>query len=372
MDLDEIQQLIIEEIAGTITPERRQLLHDILAENPVAFERWRDMHEVLPPQKVEEIEAGLQMERPQEIIDAQKRRERKIYFARAVSFAAAVIAIACTSWYYFIYTRQQQENTTLLAGNNKQIQLQLPGGQTVNLSDTSGQQMQVGQFSLQNNHKKLHYTSTAVTPHLITLNIPAGKDYTIVLSDGTEVMMNAASTLQFPSAFTGNTREVTIRGEAFLKVAQQAGKSFVVHLPGNTVQVLGTSFNVNTYDSSRVKIALVSGKVKVRGAKDSVVLKPGFEAASGVRGVQIAPFDADEVLSWQKGIYEFYNVPFSAAAGVISRWYGIELVIDDPAINNRPFTGTIDRNKPVKTFLDNMRATNGLSYYLQGETIHVK
>lgn len=103
-----------------------------------------------------------------------------------------------------------------------------------------------------------------------------------------------------------------------------------------------------------------------------MLLKPGYQVASNATGMQATAFDEEEVLSWRKGIYDFYNVPFSAAARVISRWYGVEFVIDNPALNNKQFTGVIDRNKPVKFFLDNMQATNGLKYSIEGEVIHIK
>jgi ferric-dicitrate binding protein FerR (iron transport regulator) len=373
MDLDEIQQLIIEEITGTITPEKQQLLHTILAEDPAAFARWKDMHEVLHPGKVADIQAGLQMERPLEIIHAAQQKKRKLYFARVVSIAAVALVMLLSSWYFLLRDNNSSKNIAgTLAGNNKQIQLQLPGGKTVSLSDSSAEQMKIGHLFFQNNHKRLNYTSSDATPQLVTLNIPAGKDYTIVLSDGTEIMLNAASSLQFPSTFNSNRREVSITGEAFLKVAPKAGQPFLVHLPGHTIQVLGTEFNVNTYDQTQIKIALVKGAVKVKTGKDSLLLKPGYQVTSDRTGMQAALFDEDDVLSWRKGIYNFYNTPFSVAANVISRWYGIELIIDDPSIRNRPFTGVIDRNKPVKTFLDNMQATNGLNYDIQGETIHIK
>lgn len=368
MDLEEIQQLIIEEIAGTITPEKQAYLEQAIKEDEAAFALWQDMHQVLHPGKVAEVRASLDMERPEEIIAASKRRKRKSYILRAVGVAAAVLVITTVSWQVFFKPMQQEET---LPSSNKHISLQLANGRTIDLS-TAGQQVQVDNMTLNNANKKLSYTTAEATPQLITLRIPAGKDYNIVLSDGTEIMLNSATTLQFPSAFTGSTREVSIQGEAFLRVARQAGKPFLVHLPGNTVRVLGTDFNVNTYHTDDVKVSLVKGSVRISNAKDSVSLKPGYQVASNGNDMQVAPFDEEEVLSWKHGVYNFYNTPFSEAASVISRWYGIDFVIDDQALNNRRFTGVIDRNQPIHVFLNNMKATSGLHYYIEGETIHIK
>lgn len=368
MDLEEIQQLIIEEIAGTITPENQAYLEQIIAEDKAAFALWQDMHRVLHPGKVEDIRARLDMGKPGAIIASAQQRKRKSYIIKAASIAAAVLIVGAVSWQVFFKSLQKEQ---AIPASNKHISLQLANGKTIDLS-TAGQQVQVDNMTLKNANKKLSYTSAVAAAQLITLRIPAGKDYNIILSDGTEIMLNSATTLQFPSAFTGNTREVTIQGEAFLKVAKQAGKPFLVHLPGNTVRVLGTDFNVNTYNPEQIKVSLVKGAVRISSRENSVTLKPGYQAASSGKEMQVAPFDAEEVLSWQQGFYNFYNMPFSEAAAVISRWYGIDFVIDDPALNNRRFTGVIDRNKPVQVFLDNMKATSGLHYHIEGEVIHIK
>lgn len=368
MDLEEIQQLIIEEIAGTITPEKRAYLAQVITEDEAVFALWKDMHQVLHPGKVEQVRASLDMDRPAEIIAGIGRRRKRSYMLRAAGIAAAILLVAAVSWKMFF---QPAKNGEVLLSSNKHISLQLANGKTIDLS-AAGRQVQVDNITLNNANKKLSYTTAEATPQLVTLRIPAGKDYNIVLSDGTEIMLNSATTLQFPSAFTGSTREVSIQGEAFLKVARQAGQPFLVHLPGNTVRVLGTDFNVNTYNTGDVKVSLVKGTVSISNAKDSVTLKPGYQAASNGDNMHVAPFEEEEVLSWQQGIFNFYNTPFSEAASVISRWYGIDFVIDDPALNQRRFTGVIDRNKPIRVFLEAMKATSGLQYYIEGETIHIK
>jgi ferric-dicitrate binding protein FerR (iron transport regulator) len=368
MDLEEIQQLIIEEIAGTITPEKQAYLEEILKKDKAAFALWQDMHQVLHPGKVEQVRTSLDMERPGEIIAAVQQRKRRSYILRAAGIAAGILLVAAVSWKVFLQPAKNEED--MLAGG-KHIFLQLGNGKTIDLS-TAGQQVQVDNITLKNANKKLSYTTTDAMPQLVTLRIPAGKDYNIVLSDGTEIMLNSATTLQFPSAFTGSTREVSIQGEAFLKVARQAGKPFLVHLPGNTVRVLGTDFNVNTYNPGSVKVSLVNGAVRISNAEDSITLKPGYQAASNGNDMEVKPFEEEDVLSWQQGIFNFYNTPFSEAASVISRWYGIDFVIDDPALNGRRFTGVINRNKPIHVFLEAMKATSGLHYYMEGETIHIK
>src|SRR5690606_32808342 len=96
-----------------------------------------------------------------------------------------------------------------------------------------------------------------------TLTVPAGLDYKVHLPDGSEIWMNSTSQLQFPSEFSAATREISIKGEAYLNVAPNKEKPFIVHLPKSTVRVLGTEFNVNTYGLNTETVALVKGSVQL-------------------------------------------------------------------------------------------------------------
>ena len=119
-----------------------------------------------------------------------------------------------------------------------------------------------------------------------------------MLSDGTSVQLNADSKIQFPVAFNGRTREVSISGEAYLNVAEDEQRPFVVHLPNSTIQVLGTEFNVNTYSND--KVALVKGAVKLSINNTSVLIKPGYAASYSIeKGIQTGPFNEEELLAWK-------------------------------------------------------------------------
>src|SRR5690606_7064334 len=119
----------------------------------------------------------------------------------------------------------------------------------------------------------------------------------------------AASRLQFPFRFNGQSREISLlSGEAYIKVAANASKPFIIHTPESTVQVLGTEFNINAYDPGVVKLALVKGAVRVRAGADNLVVKPGMEAVyTPEKGLYTQPFDAREVLGWRTGKHFFVN-----------------------------------------------------------------
>ncbi|HTI11442.1 MAG TPA: FecR domain-containing protein, partial [Puia sp.] len=208
---------------------------------------------------------------------------------------------------------------------------------------------------------------------LNTLTVPVGMDYKIVLADGTEVWMNSATVLQFPFAFRGETREISLSGEAYLKVAGDATRPFIVHLPQTTVQVLGTAFNVNSYDSGIVRVSLVSGAVTLKSDRQELQLRPGMEGVySKNADLTFHSFDEKDVLGWMQGIHVFYNASIQEISRVLPRWYGLAVKLDNPRITRQRFSGFINRNKPIQDFLENLKSTHSADYYFMGDTLHLR
>src|SRR5690606_7411958 len=117
--------------------------------------------------------------------------------------------------------------------------------------------------------------------------------------------LNSVTELQFPSAFDSLKREIRINGEAYLHIKKDVSRRFIVHLPGNTVKVLGTEFNVNSYSANLVKVSLVEGAVVLKSARDSVNILPGLQAKSTGGSINSQPFDAKKALGWRDGIFYF-------------------------------------------------------------------
>jgi len=184
------------------------------------------------------------------------------------------------------------------------------------------------------------------------------------------IWLNSATKLEFPLAFPGDTREITISGEAYLKVAKNAAKPFIVHLPHSTVQVLGTEFNVNTYDSGLVKVALVEGSVNMQAPTGTSKLAPGKQAVYRFgQPISQETFDARTVLSWQKGLFYFNDASLQEISKVLPRWYGIQVTIDDPSILSRTFSGIIDRNKPIEVFMEDLKMISRINAYRDKQNV---
>lgn len=205
-----------------------------------------------------------------------------------------------------------------------------------------------------------------------TLTVPPKTDYHLELSDGTEVHLNASSTLRFPFIFAGHTREVYLEGEAYFTVAHNPKQPFIVHTGTTSVIALGTAFNVNSYDNNVITTSLVQGSV-VTDVGDSldVTLRPGFEAIykPGER-FKVKRFDENVTLSWRDGIFRYVNKPLEDLAPVMMRWFGLKLKFSVPAIAKQTFTGELDKDKPVDEFLTDVCKELKLEYKIYGGTIY--
>lgn len=371
--LENIRLLVMNEILGTLSDDEREELSRDLDRYPDARAMREDMHRVLATDEVLSYVKQQAVIHPADIIinrvNSRKRRRKAMSLAVLSAAAALILFFAIKELY-----RPDLTGKPAIAGSvvkKQNIQLQLANGQTIDLNtDTS--QVLAGNVVLKNANKTLTYKS-GDAGGFATLTVPPGKDYTIHLSDGSEVQLNAATSIRFPLSFTGNTREVFINGEAYLKIAKDADKPFIVNLPHSSVHVLGTEFNVNTYDSGIVKVALVEGAIKFVNKENSLRLLPGQEGVSSVNNISTRPFDETDVLSWRSGRFLFSNASLEDVCRVIPRLYGLSLELDNKQVASRRFSGVIDRNQPLENVLKALKATNAIDYYADKEGVfHIK
>lgn len=365
LEQNDIDRLINEEIAGEISPEGTALLKDAIANDPEVYALWLDKHKAFEDQDtIDWLNTATEAPSIQAIeFQAKKRLLRKKTWY-AVS-SAAILVIAGS-----LLLLNKPSVTPAMATNA--IELKLENGKVIDLSQEG--KVQAGNISLSNQQKSLTYSSNNGAAEIATLSVPAGKDYKVTLSDGTEIFMNSATSLRFPISFNNApTREVSITGEAYLKVTKDPSRPFIVKMQKGSVQVLGTEFNVNSYEKESLQVALVEGKVQFKAGNDSAILKPGIAATFTSQQIQTERFDADDVLSWRKGIFLFNDKALEDVFKVIPRWFGQEVVIDNPKIGKEHFTGVFDRNKTIQKNLDVLKAYNGIDYSVdENNVIHIK
>jgi len=215
-----------------------------------------------------------------------------------------------------------------------------------------------------------------------TLDNPRGsKVIRIALPDGSNVWLNAASSLTYPTEFNGKERKVTITGEAYFEVAHDATRPFIVSKGATAVQVLGTHFNVNAYDDeSVIKVTLLEGSVKVsldatpegvkRSTTKSAVIRPGDQAQVGTTISLFTGVDTDEVIAWKNGRFQFAGASIEEVMGQISRWYDVDIEYQAKP-KEQHFAGGISRDVNVSNVFKILESTETMHFEIEGKKVIV-
>ncbi len=199
-----------------------------------------------------------------------------------------------------------------------------------------------------------------------TLIVPVGGIYAVSLSDGTKVWLNSKSTLKYPVEFSGNSRKVTLEGEAYFEVSKNPHSPFTVKTKSGNVTVLGTHFNISAYDEDRnFETTLAEGKVKVseiNKENESVTLRPGQQARVRNEALKVAEVDPSVYSAWKDGKFYFENENLKNILTKMSRWYNFNVKFEQKALEQIKFTGIVLKDEPIDRFLDIISKTSNVKY----------
>jgi len=194
----------------------------------------------------------------------------------------------------------------------------------------------------------------------------------LTLNDGTKVWLNAESSLKYPAAFTGDTREVEIMGEAYFEVVHNSKQPFKVHLPsGSVVEDIGTAFNVNAYaDEANIKTTLIEGAVKITANNKSKFIEPGQQVrqTNGELTV-ISNVDIDEVMAWKNGLFSFNRADIKTVMRELARWYDLDVEYEGVPTSDL-FGGDIRRDLPLSKALDFLKKSQ-VNFKVEGKKVIV-
>lgn len=202
-----------------------------------------------------------------------------------------------------------------------------------------------------------------------TMTTPKGRQFQLVLPDGSKVWLNAATFIRYPTVFTGKERKVEIDGEAYFEVVKNAGMPFKVKVNETTeVEVLGTHFNVNAYENEGViKTTLLEGIVRVKAYKQLQTLVPGQQAevlyGNDREGVSVHTADINRVMAWKNGLFNFEGANLQEVMRQLERWYDIEVVYSGDIPNIR-FGGKISKNENLSIVLEGLKGA-GVDFKLE-------
>lgn len=217
--------------------------------------------------------------------------------------------------------------------------------------------------------------ATTVTEHAAfnTMSTPKGRQFHLQLPDGTHAWLNAASSITYPTTFSGKERKVTITGEVYFEVTKDPRKPFKVKADkGAEIEVLGTHFNANTYtDEPRQHITLIEGAVRVTADHQTQILKPGQQAQVQPNGSVTLEKNAniEKVMAWRRGVFNFDNASLAEVMRQLARWYNVEVVYEGP-VPVAQCQGWIQRDLNLSDVLEGLNRT-GVQFRIDGKQLIV-
>lgn len=396
MNIQQVQEILKKFGAGECTPAEQELVNkwysELVETGEVAWdiEQKTRMQAILENRLMQSI-----TNEPEQSLSTGRVR----FLQRKLWWAAAALFIVLAGGAYFFLNKSNKENEVVnidpikqndvAPGGNKAV-LTLANGTTINLTDAANGTLANEEGSLVSKTKDGELVYKSGNEQLVkvgynSLSTPKGGQYQLILPDGSKVWLNAASSIRYPTAFTGSERKVLITGEAYFEVAHNKRMPFKVEISSPTgggrdgaVEVLGTHFNINAYDDEEaMKTTLLEGKVKVVNRETdndySVVLKPGEQAVLAGNSrltVDHSP-DLELVMAWKNGQFHFENADIKAVMRQLARWYDVDVVYKNRATKSDPLFIDMSRNANLSDVLKALEMSGSARFQIEGKKIIV-
>lgn len=296
---------------------------------------------------------------------------------------AAVLALVMISAFFFDNYRraskaQQLTNKTDAAPGKFGATLTLGNGKQIRLSDAkNGELLKESGITISKSADgQLIYELTAVKGNesqLNTLSTAKGETYKLRLPDGSQIWLNAASSLTYTANLVrNNKRVVRLDGEAYLEVAKDKKHPFIVESNGQLVEVLGTHFNINAYkDEPQTATTLLEGSVKVQFKGQTKHIKPGQQALNEGNTLRVNEVNVEDITDWKEGDFFLNHVDFKTAMRKIARWYDVEIVYDTAVPEDLEYGGWMSRRNNLSTVLKAIEGTGLAKFKIEGNKVHV-
>lgn len=375
---EDIQHLFIAYLEGTASDEELLGLQQWLAQSEDHFNLFSQIRK-------DWLQAG-QIQR-YDVEGAWNKTERRLTTRRIPAYkhlwvkwasCAAAIVLLFSVGYYWINASSDQTmefagNVSIKPGSKKAI-LVLGTNEQVELNNYSQDSIFRGNATIKKKGNTLVYDESKQVPvaeeynRLIT---PRGGEYSVVLSDGTKVWLNAESELKYPVHFSGSERKVYLKGEAYFAVTKQEGQAFVVCSDDARITVLGTEFNVRNYNNKAIATTLVKGSVRVAHDDDECNLVPGQQAIIGDDGIQINQVETILYTGWKDGYFVFQDQTLDDILKELSRWYDFTYFYQNNKLETFTLTAKLRKFDSVNEVLEVLKGTGRFDFIIKEKTITV-
>lgn len=377
--LDPVSPLLQKMLRGeTLTGEEQALLEawkNRSEENKALFERLGNpvaVQEMLKAwhaiEKNRELNKQRALNRINELVSTPTPPVHQVHFLRRRPFryaAAALLLLSAGTYFWAVNKGTDQPPVTagtVIEPGREGAVLTLADGSRVVL-DSLGNGVVANQSGVQVvlQNGQLAYDGSSREIAFNTITTPKGRQFRLQLPDGSKVWLNAASAIKYPTVFAGKERLVELEGEAYFEVAKNAAMPFKVAARDATIEVLGTSFNINAYrNESLIRTTLLDGAVRLNAYRQSQTLKPGQQVVAKPAQEQLELVnnaDLDKVMAWKNGLFNFEDASLEEVMRQLERWYDIEVTYAKgiPPIR---FGGEINRQNTLQDVLQILEKSN--------------
>lgn len=383
MKTEQAKQLIQHYLDGTASAKEVHVV-DSFVEQKLLENNW-SADEAQKAAFGEKLKARIDAERlkkqePGERVEKPKAITRRLWIIAA---SAAVLALCVIGGLFAIKNRTEDRTeryaNDVAPGGNRAI-LTLADGRRIDLSDSkTGELVTTNGLNVKKAANGLLVFSVIDNGRAKeegknnTITTPSGGQYQVNLPDGTLVWLNAETKFSFPSHFNGKNRWVELDGEAYFEVSKDKNHPFIVKSKKQEVEVLGTHFNIDSYDNSLgTKTTLLEGSVKVKGAGGEKVITPGEQSVLYGNNIKVNAVDPAFAIDWKNGEFRFKNESLPSIMQKLSRWYGVQFVMDVRYELMPSFSGSVSRFDNISEVLKMLEETGNIKFYINGKVVTVK
>ncbi|MNJ91434.1 fec operon regulator FecR [compost metagenome] len=305
---------------------------------------------------------------------------KRLAWTKIIQYSAAAILIISVGIGVYIYSAQFKSKgiseiaqvQDIMPGSKKAV-LELADGSVIDLSEANLQlAAKDDNAAIDIKDGVLAFSANGKINNSDGYNIlrtPKAGEYKMMLPDGSLVWLNAASSLRFPTNFNKHERRVELTGEAYFEVAHNKAHPFIVSFNKTEVEVLGTHFNISSYQTYS-KTTLIEGAIKVSEGTNQRLIKPGEQAFTYDGHLTVRAVDTYKSTAWKEGVFYFKDDRIKDILDEVSRWYDVDIVYNGEP-NRKRYSGTIRRQATLSQVLEMLKTVSNTEYHLKDKTVTV-
>ena len=370
MNIEDFKELLDRYLTDSLSTEEREQFAEALQQPHLKAELEKALEESFMADTYTAAENKARSTRLHQLLQQKlskhndetqtEKPHRIFYFSRWIAAAVLLLVIGSAAYFFWPKTKSQpiaakpiEKTNDVLPGHEGAV-LSLSDGTKIVLDNAKNGALALqGDVKIVKQNGQIVYTGKNGEVLYNNITTERGRMWSVTLSDGTKVWLNAESSLHYPLTFTGNERLVEMTGEAYFEVAHNAAMPFKVKVANQVVEVLGTHFNINAYTNEPlVRTTLLEGLVRISKGNSKELIHPNEEAAVSNNGtnIRVNKVDAQDAIAWKNGYFSFHNADLKTVMRQLSRWYDIEVVYGNN-IPHSEFEGAIDRSLNLSAVL---------------------